>query len=832
MSTALEGLIVIDLTREVWGALSAALLGDFGARVIRVEDLDRPRVDSDRDGQSPKGDFDALAELIHRNKESLGLALGGESARGALFELVAAADVLITDWSLGELAAIEMSQAEVEKKSPRLIYARGSGMGPCGPDALEPALDELAAARAGMMSSLPEPGQPPVYTATGPMYTTIMLALGIMTALHHREETGEAQAVDASLLGGNLYAATLTVDAYLAMRDDVLGEPRARFDAANPMSGIFYPASDGRWVTVTMPDTDRWWPTFAEVMGLEVDDPRFDTHEKRCGENRLEMMGVLEGLFGEKPSGHWKAQFDEHRLSADIIERYDYPAKHDQAAANRYVIDALRQDGETSFQSLGFPIYLSGTPAQIRRAAPQPGQDSARILQDSLGWSAQRVADLEAEGQVGMHFVHDASGRLRQPKSVVPPGEVLRSPEGRRPLEGLRVLDATVWFQGPVCGQYLADFGAEVIHIERPVTGDQARGVRSIAAVPVAAWNQYFLCVNRNKKSLAVDLKSEGGREIMHRLVEKSDVFLWNQGLESLKGLGLDSETLLQINPKLIHATNSGYGNLGDFNKPSFDMTVQALTGIMARQGEPGQPPIYLGLGAGDAYGGLMSALGILIALQARRLTGRGQALDASLYGAQLFLGAPSLQPYLAFRDEWYASQQSRHEARNPLWNRFPTSEGWLFLCVPNEDQSWQRLCEAMGQPDWSVDAAWAEAADRSQRAPDLIALLEGVFLRDTASAWADRLGAANLAARPIGHLRDLVEDAQVWANDYLVKAHCDEIGEQVGLRGLPVTLSRTPGRVESLGPELGQDTELTLFELLGIDWDRIGELKEQGVIP
>ena len=152
-----------------------------------------------------------------------------------------------------------------------------------------------------------------------------------------------------------------------------------------------------------------------------------------------------------------------------------------------------------------------------------------------------------------------------------------------KPLEGIRVLDATVWFQGPVCAQYLADMGAEVIHVERPVTGDQARGVRSIAAVPVADWNQYFLAVNRNKKSLAVDLKKDEGRELVHGLVKKSDVFLWNQGLESLPGLGLDYATLSDLNPGLIYATNSGYGTAGSVNKPSFDMTVQALTGIPAR---------------------------------------------------------------------------------------------------------------------------------------------------------------------------------------------------------------------------------------------------------
>jgi crotonobetainyl-CoA:carnitine CoA-transferase CaiB-like acyl-CoA transferase len=399
-------------------------------------------------------------------------------------------------------------------------------------------------------------------------------------------------------------------------------------------------------------------------------------------------------------------------------------------------------------------------------------------------------------------------------------------------LDGVRVIDLTVWFQGPVAAQHLADFGAEVIHVERPKSGDQARGVKSIAAVPVADWNQYFLCVNRNKKSLAVDLKSAGGRELMHRLVEQCDVFLWNQGLDSLPGLGLDWATLSKRNPRLIHATNSGYGHAGAFTKPSFDMTVQALTGIMARQGEPGEPPIYLGLGAGDAYGGLMSALGIVLALHARRRTGAGQALDASLYGAQLFLGAPTLQPYLAHGSERYAAQQSRKQARNPLWNRYRAADRWLFVCVPNQDAAWQRLCRALGRSALAGERRFAAAADRRENAGGLIVLLDELFAARSAAEWTAALAAEGLAAGPIASFREVAEDAQAWANDYLVRAPCEAAGGEASLRGLPVTLQRTPGRVETLGPELGQDTELILFELLGLDWERIGELKAQGVIP
>jgi len=242
-------------------------------------------------------------------------------------------------------------------------------------------------------------------------------------------------------------------------------------------------------------------------------------------------------------------------------------------------------------------------------------------------------------------------------------------------LDGIRVIDLTVWFQGPVCAQHLADFGAEVIKVERPVHGDQARGVQSIKALPVGTWNQYFLVINRNKKSLALDLKRPAGREVLYRLVEKSDVFLSNLGMDTLSAWDLGWEKLSSINPRLVYATNTGYGHRAATRKPAFDMTVQALTGLMPRLGEPGEPPIYLGMGSGDAFGGLLSALGILVALHQRRATGRGQLVDASLYGAQLFLGAPSLQGFLAGESQ-QAEQRSRRGATSgcSCVSRTPTS--------------------------------------------------------------------------------------------------------------------------------------------------------------
>jgi len=399
-------------------------------------------------------------------------------------------------------------------------------------------------------------------------------------------------------------------------------------------------------------------------------------------------------------------------------------------------------------------------------------------------------------------------------------------------LEGIRVLDLTQWLQGPVCAQYLADFGAEVIHIERPVTGDGARGVRSIKALPVGDWNQYFLVINRNKKSMAIDLKKSEGQELFYKLVEKADVFLSNFQLDILKAWGLTYEKLSEINPRLIYATNTGYGHALEINRPSYDINVQALTGIMTRQGEPGEPPIYLGMGSGDTYGGLMSALGILLALHHRRTTGRGQYIDASLYGAQLFMGAPTLQPFLASRNALYSTQQARANARNPLWNRYEAADKWVFLCAENTDDNWRQLCESFGRKELATDPRFATAPRRSENHVQLVALVDGVIRERPAEAWLETWRDLGLVASPIQNLEDMANDPHAWANDYFLKIHCDEVDREVEIRGLPITLSKTPGSVESLGPELGQDTELILMETLGFSWDEITELKEKGALP
>jgi crotonobetainyl-CoA:carnitine CoA-transferase CaiB-like acyl-CoA transferase len=393
MSKALEDVSVLDLTTAFWSSIGTALLADFGAQVIKIEDL--PEAGS----SAPHTAWDYKSELAQRNKLSLALDLDQDAGRAIVRELVPKVDVFVTDWPRPRIQDHRFDYASLCALRTDIIFAHATGFGPKGPDRDLPALDELAAARTGMMPILPQPGQPPVYPGAGQMYTAVMLAFGVTMALHHRQATGEGQAVDVSLFGGNIYGASLDVQAFLAMGGERFLHPVARMDAGNPMSGILYPSQDGRWVCLTMPDTDRWWPGFSSMVGLDQNDPRFNSHEKRCGENRLELIRVLEAAFCQQPAHHWKHELTARQLSADVIEEFDYPANDPQAFRNNYILD-LDRPGVGRVKTLGFPIFMSETPARLNRTAPCLGQHSAEVLHELLGYSEERIGALVTDGVI------------------------------------------------------------------------------------------------------------------------------------------------------------------------------------------------------------------------------------------------------------------------------------------------------------------------------------------------------------------------------------------------------------------------------------------------
>ena len=391
MGQVLNDITVLDLTRQFCASLSAAFLGDFGARVLRLDLLPSPPAEA-------TGRWNHEADLVHRNKLSVAVNPASGQGREVLAGLLAKADVVVTDWPRAELAEIGLDYAAACAARPDIVFARLSGFGPTGPDSDLPAIDELAAARTGAMPILPQPGQPPVYTGAGAMHAAGQLAFGIVTALLHRLRSGEGQQVDVSLFGANMYGSALDLQAFLAIgHGDRLLNPISRLDVSNPMSGSVYMSADGRWVTLTMPDTDRWWPAFSGIVGIAQDHPSFDSHDKRTSINRLELIRELEDRFRREPAAHWRRQFQEKQLSADIIEQFDYPANDPGVYDNRYILE-LEHPSFGKVRSLGFPIWVSDSPARLDRLAPCVGQHTDQVLHELLGYSREKIHALADAG--------------------------------------------------------------------------------------------------------------------------------------------------------------------------------------------------------------------------------------------------------------------------------------------------------------------------------------------------------------------------------------------------------------------------------------------------
>ena len=398
------------------------------------------------------------------------------------------------------------------------------------------------------------------------------------------------------------------------------------------------------------------------------------------------------------------------------------------------------------------------------------------------------------------------------------------------PLEGIRVLDWTIWQQGPVATAMLADLGAEVIKIESRDGGDPGRGIGAIAGLSVSA-NFYFEANNRGKQSIALDLKKPGAKEIIHRLAAKSDVFVQNFRKGVADKLGVGYEELRKHNEKLIYASATGYGPDGpDSGEPSFDQLGLARSGIMYAAGEPETDPQLIGGGIADQMGAVMMAYGILAALVARERLGVGQKVDASHLGSMAWLQGLSLSSRLINGRAF--PRTSRKRAFNPLWNHYKCADDlWIALGMLQSDRYWADFCKAIDRADLATDERFADMGARAGNAETCCAILDEVFATRPRAEWMKVLKeGGDFIFTIVNSLDELPDDPQMQANDYVVELDHPQHGATRYL-GCPVGLSETPGQVREPAPELGQNTELLLTELLGYSWDDVTALRENEVI-
>lgn len=403
-----------------------------------------------------------------------------------------------------------------------------------------------------------------------------------------------------------------------------------------------------------------------------------------------------------------------------------------------------------------------------------------------------------------------------------------------KPLEGIRVIDFTLGQHGPAGTAMLGDMGAEVIHIEPP-EGDFTRGFLKISGLPASlsgGRNFYFETNNRNKKSVTLDLKKEKAREIVYRLVEKSDIFVTNFLRPAVARLGLDYESLSQRNPKLIYAVASAWGPSGpDADIPGLDYAAQGRSGFMFTVGESHAPPSLATAGLADQTGAIILAYGIMTALVARERFGIGQMVNTSLLGSMMHLEALNVSSQLLLGS--VLPRQDRATVNNPLWNHYECGDGkWIAIAMLQADRYWPYLVKAMGLQELEKDPRFENYEKRTENSRELVSIFDRTFATKSRDEWVEILSKSegHLICGPIKTIDESVQDVQVLANDYVVEFDHPVWG-RIKAPGFPVRLSKTPASIDRSAPELGEHTEMILTETLAYTWDEVSEFKAQGVI-
>src|SRR5690242_304291 len=374
------------------------------------------------------------------------------------------------------------------------------------------------------------------------------------------------------------------------------------------------------------------------------------------------------------------------------------------------------------------------------------------------------------------------------------------------PLQGLKVIDLSHIMAGPACSMLLADMGADVIKVERLPDGDDSR---RMVPPTVADQSAAFLIMNRNKRGIALDLRSGAGRNVLSRLLKNADVLIENFRRGAMEQMGFGYDTVHALNPRLIYCSISGFGRTGPYaDRGGFDLVAQGMSGLMSITGEgPGHPPVKVGAPVTDITAGVLACVGILAALHSRESTGHGQMVDTSLFEAGI------IQTYwhsaMSFATGRAPGPMGTAHPLNAPYQAFPTSDGWITLGAANQG-NWLRLVEALETPALRDDTRFSSNADRMRNLEALTATLTPLFKRRSSAEWLRRLEQAGVPAGPVLEVGQMHADPQALAREMIVETQHPTAGHVKAI-GLPIKFSDTPGGLRRPAPIFGQHTREVL---------------------
>ncbi|HEX4217202.1 MAG TPA: CoA transferase [Acidimicrobiales bacterium] len=802
MSMAFEGVCVLDFSQEQPGSLAAMVLADYGADVVKVQ----PPT-----AREPTG----ASLMFDRAKRSVALDLTTEADRVTVQRMAERADVVIVSFRPGVADRLGIGYDELSTRNPGLVYCSITGFGENGPYRDYPGYDAVVEAKSGHMMDFA--GQ---VDRDGPIYAAVPVASfgstngalqGILAALHVRGNTGKGQRVDVSLLAGMTpYDIGSSTNFQLARRDAAAtGIPVAPIDWSVrwPVPYLAACTKDGVWLQFAN-NMDRLYLRFMEIVGLTSlfwEDPRFVEGANTPFEHRLALQKITLERIREKTWAEWKELFEQDfDISVEPFLTTQQAMDHPQMRHNGSVV-TVEDPRVGPMEQIGPLVTMTATPAKIGRPAPSVGENTAAVK-----------AELEA-GTFG-----SAPVVVKSPAPVPPYA-----------LSGVTVIEFAGWYAGPFGTTMVADLGARVIKVE-PLEGDPYRppGTYKTAA---------------GKEGIAVNLQTEEGRRIAHQLVRQADVVMENYRPGVPERLGIDYETLKQINPQIIYLYAGLYGDSGpSMRLPGFHPTAGALAGGAIFQAGEMLPKDSSSLSLEeieafslklaraneanpDCTGAVVVGTAVLMGLLAKERTGQGQYMLTSMINSSGYANVDDF-----FRYEGKPERPSIGKEAygfGPLFRLYQAAEGWVFVGAPT-DAKWHELASAIGRFDLATEARFASATERSRHAERLTAELASTFAQRTADEWEKDLapqGIAVVRADLEGGMGEtLCTDPAMTNTGIMVEVEHPELGPF--LRNGPVPrMSLTPGLTRP-GNMLGQHTRPLLAEL-GYSEAEIGGLIERRIV-
>jgi len=729
MPGALEGLRVIDFGQYVAGPMAAMLLADQGADVIRVDPPGGPR-------------FATPANATwNRGKRSIVLDLKSPADREAARKLVASADVVIENFRPGVMERLGLGATEMTAANPRLIYCSLPGFAADDPRAGVRAWEGTVAAATCTYMPNQRTGRP-VYTPLpfSSSYAAFLAAVSIAMALNARERDGLGQVVEVPL-----FDATYAAIGYRGQRihnaaDDGMA-------AMARMLGVTrqFECKDGRWFMYHAGNKNA--PDFFAATGASWLAPGVEASPDEIREK-------TEALFKTKTAAEWEAICEQIGTEGSICRTSAEWLANEHALASKIVIDS--NDPELgNVRGPGINVRMSETPGAIR--APRPAVDAHR-----------------EEVLRGLAAPAGRNGRAPSPQETM-----------RAALDGVKVVDLCIILAGPTCGRTLAEFGADVVRIDRPNR-------------PVA----FHTDINRAKRSILLDLKRPEGLEVFWKLVEDADVVVQNFRKGIAEKLGIGYEQVRARRPGIVYASMNTYGRLGPWaGRPGHEQIAQAASGMQERFGGDGRPT--LAPFAVNDYGtGFMGAYGVALALLHRRKTGQGQHVDTALAYTATMLQSLYLQEYEGKR--WDEPRGQDAIGSGKLNRAYQANDGWFFLAAREEDLP-------------------ARFRGKSE------AELEALFATDTVAAWVSQLQAAGAGAHAIiQDFRQLMDNPWAEAHGLSVTREHDGLGPVTTIGPSP-RLSRTPPVPGRPAPQPGADAASILADIGMLD--RLDSLVQSGVV-